>query len=245
MTAISVNTNGVDQRFVLSFQRNAARTRTAVERLSTGKRINRPSDDPAGFVAAEELRGELSDLRIKLKNLMAERQNVRTRQTGLASVQSALYELRDRVVSAADGVLTVAEKDALQAEISEAAEAVSRIAKLTGIKGAEVQPKIADQLTKADAAAVEYLDGRVRGNTSERASLGAYERTHLDVFQRLYEDQIVITTQTLSLIEDTDYAAETANLVQSQVLSQGAIAALSYANRQRVDQLAVLLDKIA
>jgi flagellin-like hook-associated protein FlgL len=49
----------------------------------------------------------------------------------------------------------------------------------------------------------------------------------------------------LSMIKDTDYAAETANLAQSQVLSQGAMAALSYANRQRVAQLAVLLDKIA
>ena len=38
--------------------------------------------------------------------------------------------------------------------------------------------------------------------------------------------------------------AETAAFAQSQILSQAAIAALSYANRQRAEQLAYLLDEV-
>ena len=63
------------------------------------------------------------------------------------------------------------------------------------------------------------------------------------MFEQLYQDQIVITSEALSQIEDTDFAVETANLVQSQVLSQGAMAALQYANRTHIDQISQLLDE--
>lgn len=49
--------------FVHNYEQTQRRVGVAVEQLSTGKRINRPSDDPAGFVAAEEIRGELIELR--------------------------------------------------------------------------------------------------------------------------------------------------------------------------------------
>lgn len=48
---------------VRNYARNNQRVGVAVEQLSTGKRINRPADDPSGFVAAEGIRGELIELR--------------------------------------------------------------------------------------------------------------------------------------------------------------------------------------
>ena len=55
----------------------------------------------------------------------------------------------------------------------------------------------------------------------------------------------MITSEALSKIEDTDFAAEASNLVQSQILSQSAMAALAYNSRQNVSQLTQLLDSIA
>ena len=79
--------------------------------------------------------------------------------------------------------------------------------------------------------------------TQQRAALAAHERTNLDVFEQLYQDQIVITSEALSQIEDTDFAAETANLAQSQILSQSAMAAINYSNQTRIDQITQLLDE--
>jgi flagellar hook-associated protein 3 FlgL len=67
MAATSMLTSGVSfdattHLLVRNYARNHERVGVSVEQLSTGKRINRPSDDPAGFVAAEEIRRELQEL---------------------------------------------------------------------------------------------------------------------------------------------------------------------------------------
>jgi hypothetical protein len=63
------STRGGSLQFQNSLQRNNANAQRALERLSTGKRINRPSDDPSGFVGAEELRGEIARLEGELKGI--------------------------------------------------------------------------------------------------------------------------------------------------------------------------------
>lgn len=244
MTRISPGTHGVDQHLLNNFQRNTDRTQTSLERLTTGKRINRPKDDPAAFIAAEGLRKELTDLKGKLRAITGERQQSHTRQSGLAEIQSALTDLRARLVTAADGLLTADQRAALAAEIDNAAEAINRIASFTGNGEAlHFTPAAPSLSVNPDAAAL--VEGKSESVTSQRVSLAAYERSHLDTFEALYKDQIVITTQALSQIEDTDFAAETANLVQSQILSQGSMAALAYSTRQRADQITILLDELA
>jgi flagellin len=245
MTSISLGTRGSDQQFLRTFQRNSDRLQTSLERLSTGKRINRPSDDPSGFIAAEGFRRDLADLKIKLNGISRERQQGHVRQSGLANIQTALVDLRDRVLAAADGFISAEERAAIEYEIGQAVEAVNRIADQTGNAGvAGINPAAAATLPSADPAAAELIDQQSQGVSQERVALAAHERTHLDTFEQLYQDQIVITSEALSQIEDTDFAAETATLVQSQILSQGAMAALSYANRQHIDQITLLLDEI-
>jgi len=247
MAVISVGIRGSDQRLVNSFQRNSARVQTSVERLSTGKRINRPEDDPAGFVAAEQLRKELGDLKVKLKQVKTDRQESRRSQSGLANIQQTLTELRDRVVAANDTSITAAEREALVVEIDETAAALDRVAEITGLKsvpkvfpssGVDNGVKQGTELPSADE-----LSGHVDGIVGRRIAEGTQERID-QVFEELYSDQIVITTETLSMIEDTDYAAETSALAQAQVLTQGAIAALGYSNQQRIDQIEMLLDEL-
>jgi flagellin len=244
MTTISTGISGLDQQLLQNYQRNNDRTQTSLERLSTGKRINRPKDDPAGFVAAEGLRKELSDLERKVGSISTERQQSHIQQSGLANIQSVLIELRGRLVSAADGTITADERAALAAEIDNAAEAVNRIAKLTGATDA-IDFNVAKSPLSANPDAAQLVDDKSRGVANQRVALAAHERTHLDTFEGLYKDQVVITTEALSQIEDTDFAAESANLVQSQILSQGAMAALAYSSRQRTTQLTLLLDAIA
>ena len=60
-------------KYVQSVRKAAAKVDQALERLSTGKRINRASDDPSGFVSAEGFRSELVRLQAELKGLRGER----------------------------------------------------------------------------------------------------------------------------------------------------------------------------
>jgi flagellin len=244
MTRISPGIYGVDQQLLNNLQRNSDRTQTSVERLTTGKRIDRPKDDPAGFIAAEGLRKELNDLKQKLGDISTDRAESHIRQSGLANIQDALTDLRGRLVSVADGSLTADERTALENEINEASKAVNRIARMTG-NTAAINLSVEDTGLATNPDATQIVDDQSQSIANQRVALAADERTHLDTFQNLYQDQIVITSEALSQIEDTDFAAETANLVQSQILTQGSVAALAYSGRQDAAQLTQLLDSIA
>ena len=54
----------------------------------------------------------------------------------------------------------------------------------------------------------------------------------------------MILTETLSMIEDTDFAVATAELVQGQVMASAAMAALAYANQEMIDQMGQLMETI-
>lgn len=246
MTPLTVGARGVDHQLLRNYERNSEQVNASVERLSTGKRINRPKDDPAGFVAVQELRKDLMDLKTKLKGISSERSESHLQQSGLANIQQALLDLRGRVAGAADGFITADQRAALESEIDQAAEAINRVAKLTHTGDVvSIDPPTVAKMQPTDATSVDLIDQQAKSVLQQRGQLAADEHTNLDTFQTLYEDQIVITTQTISQIEDVDFAAESSNLVQSQILQQGAMAALSYSNRERVDQLKQLLDKMA
>jgi flagellin-like hook-associated protein FlgL len=238
----SIGMRGADYHFQHNYRKNVEKTQQSVERLSTGKRINRPSDDPAGFVAAEQLRGELADLKLRLKSIGHERLASHTRQSELTNIQDALVDLQGRVLEATDGFLTAEQRAAFADEIDAAADAIEMImARSSHATQADV--KQVDSMLRQSTPTPESIEAYSNGLLGEQVSLAAYERTHLDTFETLYQDQIVITSETLSLIEDTDFAAETAKFAQSQILAKGAMAALTYYNQQRADQLLGLLDE--
>jgi flagellin len=239
MTSISTGLHGVDQKLLQNFQRNNEQTQTSLERLSTGKRINHPKDDPPAFIAAEGLRKDLNDLKQQLGDIATERAQSHIQQSGLADIQDALTELRGQLVEGADGTLTADQRTSLETEIDETSQAIDRITRLTGTQGVPTAP------LDGNPDAAQIVDDESHTVANERATLAANERANLDTFQQLDQDQVAITSEALSNIEDTDFAAEASNLVQSQVLSQSAMAALAYNSRQNVTQLTQLLDSIA
>ena len=81
-------------------------------------------------------------------------------------------------------------------------------------------------------------------NTRNSAALAAYEKYELDVSQSLAEDSLVIHIETLSLIEDADFAEEASNLATSQILAEGALAAISVSNRLEADHIEAQLEGI-
>lgn len=246
MKPITLGVRGIDQQMLQSFRRNSDRLQTSLERLSTGKRINRPSDDPMGFIAAESFRRELTDLKAKVNSIGSERRASHAAQSDLANIQEALTNLRDRVLSAADSLLATEDSATLRSEIDSAIDAVNRVAKNSArVAAKRIDPEVAELLQAGDALAAEIVDAKNSGVAAERAARAAVEHTQLSVFEHLYQDQVVIFSEALSQIEDTDFAAEAASLAQSQVLTQSAMAALAYSGRSRVDQITQLLDETA
>ena len=85
----------------------------SLERLSTGLRINRGADDPAGLIASENLRADQQAIKSAIGNAQRAEQVVNVAEGGLQEVNSLLTELQGLVgASANEAGLSQEEKQA-------------------------------------------------------------------------------------------------------------------------------------
>ena len=132
---IGSNPSGVD----LAAQRNLLQAYSQLNssslRLATMQRINSAAEDPAGLIAAENLRAELTAINQAADNAARAGAVVRTADSALGEVTGLLNTIRGNVVSAAGGGLGDEEIAALQMENNAALEAINRIGSTTSFGG--------------------------------------------------------------------------------------------------------------
>jgi flagellin len=108
----------------------------SLERLSSGKRINRAADDAAGLAITENLRGQVSGMGQAIRNAQDGINVVQTADGALGSATAILQRMRDLSVQAAnDGVATDTAKQAIQSEMAELKSELTRIGKITTFGG--------------------------------------------------------------------------------------------------------------
>lgn len=120
----------------LNAQRNVARTdrklSKSLERLSTGLRINRAADDPAGLVISETQRAQIVGLNQAVENSERGIALIQTAESALTEVNSLLLDIRELVLDSANTATT--EPNALaanQAAIDNALATIDRISSNT------------------------------------------------------------------------------------------------------------------
>ncbi len=133
MSRISSRASGIELTALRNVNAAFEQIAEAGLKLSTLKRINRASDDPAGLIAAEQLRSELESLEAASRSSVRATAAVNLADAGLSQVTGLLNTVRDRVIEAAGGNLSEAELAANQLEIDVALEAVDRIGAYTGL----------------------------------------------------------------------------------------------------------------
>lgn len=105
---------------------------SSIEKLSSGYRINRAADDPAGLAISENLRSQLGGLGQAISNANDAVNLIRTAEGALTEVHSLLRQVRDLAVHAANvGANDSVSQAADQTQIDKAVEALNRIASQT------------------------------------------------------------------------------------------------------------------
>ena len=134
MGRINTNVQSMIAQRILS-QNNSSLT-TSLERLSTGVRVNRGKDDPAGLIVSENLRAEQKALNQALANSERADQVANIAEGGLQEVSNLLIELQSLVNgSASSGAISKEEKDANQLQIDSILQTVDRVANNTNFQG--------------------------------------------------------------------------------------------------------------
>src|SRR4051812_28562893 len=107
----------------------------AMERLTSGYRINRASDDASGLVISEKLRGQVRGLATSQRNAQDAISLVQTAEGALAGVHGMLQRIRELAVQNANGVVSSANASAIQSEVGGLAAEIERVGRATAFNG--------------------------------------------------------------------------------------------------------------
>ncbi len=134
MTRINTNVSSLVAQNRLN--RTNADLQTSLTRLSTGLRINTGKDDPAGLIASESLRSDITSINKAISNTRRATQIIATADSALGQVSSLLNDVRGLVVEAANtGALSKDEIAANQLQVDSSLAAINRIAQTTTFQG--------------------------------------------------------------------------------------------------------------
>ena len=100
MTRINTNVSSLVAQNTLG--RSHAALNQALTRLSTGLRINTGKDDPAGLIASENLRSDITSIKRAISNTDRANQVIATADSALGQVSSLLNDIRGLVTEAAN-----------------------------------------------------------------------------------------------------------------------------------------------
>ncbi|MEC0077670.1 flagellin [Bacillus anthracis] len=126
-----INTNINSMRTQEYMRQNQAKMSTAMDRLSSGKRINNASDDAAGLAIATRMRSRESGLSVAANNTQDGMSLIRTADSALGSVSNILLRMRDLANQSANGTNTNKNQVALQKEFAELQKQIDYISSNT------------------------------------------------------------------------------------------------------------------
>ncbi|MFO7781846.1 MAG: flagellin [Spirochaetia bacterium] len=99
-----------------------------VEKLSSGMRINRAGDDPAGLAVSEKMRSQISGLNQAERNIQNGVSFIQATEGYLQETQDILHRIRELSVQSANGIYSAEDRMQIQVEVSQLVDEVNRIA---------------------------------------------------------------------------------------------------------------------
>ena len=123
---INHNMSAINSHRVLKF--NHWDVDKSLSKLSSGLRITRSGDDPAGLAVSEKMRAQINGLRQAERNAEDGMSFVQTADGYLDQVANVLQRIRVLAVQAANGIYTQEDRQLMQIEVSQLIDEVDRVA---------------------------------------------------------------------------------------------------------------------
>ncbi|MFC7499887.1 flagellin [Enterovirga sp. GCM10030262] len=133
MTVINTNTSALRAQNGSRVANN--QLQTAMERLSTGKRINSAKDDAAGLAIASSMSSQIRGMNQGIRNSNDGISMAQTAEGALSEVGNMLQRIRELAVQASSGTYSADDKTNLQAEVTELQSQITSILDNTEFNG--------------------------------------------------------------------------------------------------------------
>lgn len=143
-----INTNVAALTAQRSLDVSQASENVTLQRLSTGLKINSGADDPAGLIASESLRSEISGITQSIDNGQRASNVISTADASLSEVSALLLSIKGTIVQSANsGALSQDELNANQLQVDSAIQSITRISNTTNFAGQRLIDGSLDYIT--------------------------------------------------------------------------------------------------
>jgi flagellin len=212
----------------------------AIERLSTGLRINNAADDAAGTAIASKMESQVRSLGVAIRNGHDAISMTQTAEGALGEMENILQRVRELAVQAGNSTLSASDRSAIQQEVTSLTSEMNNIASSTNFNGVklldgsnasvdfQVGANASDALTvdlEASSASDLGLGGSTGANafTSGRVTLGTMNSVDIDSIKFNGENFLAtaVTATTASLLTG---AAIVATQINENTGVHGAVA---------------------
>ena len=136
MAVVNTNVNATVAQNALV--RNERQMNTAMERLSTGQRINGAKDDAAGLAISSRMTSQIRGLEVGIRNANDAISMISTADGALVEVTNMLQRMRELALQSANGTTTSSDRDYLNSEYQNLITEIDRIAQNTQWNGGAI-----------------------------------------------------------------------------------------------------------
>ena len=144
---------------------------TAMERLSSGKRINTAADDAAGLAISNRMTSQIRGLNQAVRNANDGISLIQTAEGALDETTNILQRMRELAIQSANGIYDDANRATLDAEVQQLIQELDRIAKTTTFNGqplldgslGDVELQVGSQANQTIKIEIQALDSKSLG----------------------------------------------------------------------------------
>ncbi|KXS54349.1 MAG: flagellin [Marinobacter sp. T13-3] len=133
-----INTNIASLNAQRNLNASQGEANTALERLSSGLRINSAKDDAAGLAISERFQSQISGLNQAQRNANDGISLAQTAEGAMDEITNNLQRIRELSVQAANATNSISDRQALNQEVQQRIEEINRIASQTSFNGLKV-----------------------------------------------------------------------------------------------------------
>ncbi len=133
MTVINTNINALGAQAALGMANS--KQATAMQRLSTGLRINSAADDAAGLAISNRMTSQINGYAVAIRNSNDGISMAQTADGAMGQITTMLQRIRDLAVQSATGTLTDADRSSSQSEVDQLKTQIQDIATKTNLNG--------------------------------------------------------------------------------------------------------------
>ena len=236
-----------------NLNKNSIGLSSAIERLSSGLRVNSARDDAAGLAVAGRMEADARGLTVALRNASDGISFGQTADGALGTVSEILQRMRELAVQSLNGTISDTERGYLNSEFTQLDGQITALQNAATLNNQSVFGTFTFQVgttsaqtlsgtftsvanvgggvdTSANATtALTNIDSRLNSVASNRAEAGAVMgalQFRIQQIETARENQYAARSR----IMDADFAAETANMTRAQILQQSGTAMVAQAN---------------